>query len=94
MLYDHVFLKIINSDDLDTLDAIDLALDAQDYHLSKAQLAQLHILCGMQKQILILKELRDIESAESMDECNPKMMEYINSKMGEVKVIVEPIEKD
>jgi len=98
-MYDYIFMRILKAEDMDTLDAIDCALDASNYDLSKTKIVQLHLICGMQKQIFLLRERAELaealveKSGELRDSCED-LMNYIGSKMGLVKVTVAPIEKE
>ena len=95
MLYDYIFMRIINNDELDICDAIDSAIDKTD--LEEIKRAQLHILNGMQKQIMLLKENCALESerAERYKEYASSSKDIMDMVEREViKVTVKPIEKD
>ena len=97
-MFDYAFLKIINANNVSMLDAIEYALKNRDYDITKAQLAQLLIVCGMQKSILLLKEQVELQkrvadSRKELNESYSELMDFIGDKLKTIKVDVTPIEK-
>lgn len=95
MLYDYIFMKIINNDIAEECDAIDYAIDKSN--LDEIKRAQLHILNGMQKQIILLKENCELErqNAELYKEYVASSKDILDMVSKEViKVTVTPIKDE
>ena len=87
-MYDYVFLRIINCEDFAELCAIEKAIQSVET-ISEKEKMQLDILCSMQKQIVLQKELiseceKTNDAYKDIINCYNTVVKSANELIGEL----------